>query len=191
MSKVYAIRRSVQPYFRELELNVMDIARYSPDDVSLDDVTRFSELNTSMAGWWQPIITNFYDAPDDKGMDIPEICPWVGGTLILSPKAFRLVKDSITGCGEFLPLKVGPEEYQIFNCLSLGEDDLAASEVEYDGDLALWVNSLVTAPANNKQLVFKSPLEKGVTLFCTDRFKDVVESFGLKGLCFDEVLIEV
>ena len=44
---------------------------------------------------------------------------------------------------------------------------------------------------NDKQLVFKSPLEKGVTLFCTDRFKDVVESFGLKGLYFDEVLIEV
>ena len=191
MSKVYAIRHSKQSYFRELELDVMDIARYSPDEVSLDEVTRFSELNTSMAGWWQPIITNFYDDQDDKHMGTPEICPWVGGTLILSPKAFRLLKGSIKGCGEFLPIKVGPEEYQIFNCLSLGEDDLLASEVEHDGDLALWVNGLVTAPVNDKQLVFKSPLEKGATLFCTDRFKDVVESFGLKGLYFDEALIEV
>ena len=72
-------------------------------------------------------------------MDIPEICPWVGGTLILSPKSFRLVKDSIAGGGEFLSVKMGSEEYQIFNCLSLEEDGLAASEVDHDGDLALWV----------------------------------------------------
>ncbi len=85
----------------------MDTARYSPDGVSIDDVIWFSELNTSMADWWQPIITNLYDDSGDRCVDIPEICQWVGGTLILSPKAFRAVEDSTAGCGEFYRSRLG------------------------------------------------------------------------------------
>lgn len=191
MNKIYAVRRASNPCCRELEFDVMDIARYALDhNVPADSVIRFSELNTSMAGWWEPIITNFYDDPDDQNKDFPEVCPWIGGTLILSPRAYRLLRDSLKNDGEFLPILVNGEEYQIFNCLSLGLDDVDASCVVYDGDVALWVESLITEPSNDKQMVFKSPLEKGATLFCSSLFKEVVESLALRGLSFDEELIE-
>ncbi|ACR10650.1 conserved hypothetical protein [Teredinibacter turnerae T7901] len=190
MNNIYAIRRATDPFYRELEFDVMDIARYSPDDVPLDAVTRFFELNTAMSDWWQPIRAQFYDEADDQDKDIPDLCPWVGATLILSPKAFRLLEDALRNDGEFLPLLVGDEEYQLFNCLSVGVDDREASEVEVDGDIELWVNKLATAPENTSQVVFKSKLEKGKTLFAGDLFKTAIEEFGLKGLAFDKNLIE-
>lgn len=190
MSKVYAVRRASNPYYRELELDVMDVVRYSPDEVSLDEITDFSEHNTSMASWWQPITTNFYDDADDQDKDVPDISPWVGATLVLSPKAYRLLKDTLEKDGEFLPLKINSEKYFLFNCLSLGQDDKQLSEIEYDGDIPLWVNKLVTAPTNEKHAVFKSKLEKGQTLFATERFKNAVKEFRLKGVLFDENLIE-
>ena len=44
-------------------------------------------------------------------------------------------------------------------------------------------------PDATRSLVFKSKSEYCLTLFCSGRFKDIIESFDLRGVIFDANLI--
>lgn len=186
---VFAVRRSQTPYFRELDLDALDVYSYAPDTVELDDVLKFYEVNLSMSNWWQTISCAFYDEPNDQDKGIGDICLWSGASLVLSRRAYNLLKDSIQPFGEFLPLSIANEPYYIFNCLSYGIDDLEACESEHQQGHRLWVTKLVTEPKDEKQLLFKSKYDRGHTLLCSKRFTDIVNQLGLTGLSFDAELV--
>lgn len=187
---VFAVRRALEPEYREINLDLLDIISASPEEVDLDALLKFYEANLSMSEWWQTIPCDFFDEANDQDKSIPDICIWTGATLILSRRAYNLLKDSIEPFGELLPLSISGERYYLFNCLSYGVDDLDACESEIEDGQQLWVRKLVTEPKDEEQLLFKSEYDKGHTLLCNQRFADIISQLELKGLSFDNELVK-
>ncbi len=103
--------------------------------------------------------------------------------MLLSPKAHRLLGGTLSPYGEFLPIMIDTgtdrETYQIFNCLTMAkviEEQSSDTHIEFDpNDIA-------------DKLIFKIPYQRCFDLFCQPRFKELVESFDLKGIIFGEHL---
>lgn len=190
MSKIFAIRNDGIK-FLELDLEILDVTRHKPDNVPLDDVLDFHIRNTKMKSWWKTPETDFLKNEADPEAPIPDISCWIDATLLLSPQAHRLLGDTLQSSGEFLPVIVNNETYYIFNCFVIGEANEDSSKHDFEGDMQLGLNYLEFKDSATENLIFKTPFDSCLTLFCTDRFKEIVESFDLKGVVFDKNLIEV
>jgi len=184
---IYAVRNARDPYYSELGLDLLDLLHIAPEDLSTQQVINFAQHNTAMAEWWK--LPKGRISPQEAGT--PDISVFGGSGLILSPSAHRLLTDSLSPYGELLPVLIEGEKYCLFNCLTFAKEDESNTQFEYDGDQPLWLNHLAFKPDASEKFIFKSKMQKGLTPFCSKRFKDVVESFELKGLWFDEKLIEV
>ena len=183
----YAIRKDV-PDYQVLDLDVLDVTRSLPDGVDLDSVYDFSQLNTAMISWWHTPETR-YISTSSKKAQIPDISCWVDATLVLSPRAYRLLKDTLSNSGEFLPVQVGNDVHYIFNCFALGRPDEDKCVFNNEEGMEAGLKHLELDPSASELLVFKVQLENCLTLFCNDRFKQIVESFELRGLLLDAKLI--
>ncbi len=62
---------------------------------------------------------------------------------MLSPKAYRLLKELLEPFGEFLPVTIDDERYFTFNCLTFVDADESQSEKQlYEGE-EVGIKSLV------------------------------------------------
>jgi len=191
MSQIYAIRNDYNNH-KELDLETMDIARHAPDDIDLDDILGFSLANKPMNAWWTAPETKFLDVDGLPNAPIPDISVWAAGAcLILSPKAQRILGELLQQSGELLPVIIGNETYQIFNCLTLGNEDESKCKFRYENDMKLGLESLAFDNDASELLIFKSKLETCLTLFCNEQFREAVISFELSGIIFDKNLIEI
>ena len=188
MSKVYAIRNDYTKY-QDLDLLLHDVTRHAPDEVGFDEINNFSLTNLKMASWWVTPSTSFDTNAGFEDVEIPDISQWDRGTLILSPKAYRLLGDILKtdSDGEFLPVDVEGETFYIFNCFVFGEEKSVKFD-HYDGKPIDLVELTFTQEAT-ENLLLKSKSQNCVTLFCNDRFKSIVHSFDLKGVNFDDNLL--
>ena len=134
---------------------------------------------------WSALEVDFYDSSDSgTASELPDITA-SNGKLFLNAKAYEKLHLLLEPHGEFLPVTYGKNEGYVFNCLSLAEsvdglDKKLSIKNEY-GDL----QSL--AFHEDKMLstaLFRSEFDDYMGFFCTDKFKDVVESAGLKGVTF-------
>jgi hypothetical protein len=183
----YAIRKDM-PDYQVLDLDLLDVTRNLPDEIDLDSIYDFSQLNTAMASWWQAPETRYVSTGSKNGQ-IPDISCWVDATLVLSPKAYRLLKDTLERSGEFLPVEVGGDLHYIFNCFAFGQSDENKCIFNDEEGMKAGLKHLELDPSASDLLVFKVRLEGCLTLFCTKRFKDIIGSFELKGVTFDDELV--
>lgn len=190
MKNIYAIRNDYLRY-RELDLSISDVLRHRPENVPLDDVLDFHLQNTAMKSWWTTPETEFLKNNANSNAEIPDISRWVDSTLLLSPKAYRLLGDTLQSSGEFLPVSIDDDVFYIFNCFVVGEADEKKSTFDHQGEMQLGLNHLEFLDDAASNLIFKTPLESCLTLYCTNEFKEIIESFDLKGINFDTNLIEV
>ncbi|MEN0036694.1 MAG: hypothetical protein AAGC78_06485 [Cellvibrio sp.] len=187
MNQIFAIRKDL-PNYQVLDLGLTDITRHLPDSADLDSVFDFSELNTSLASLWNTPETRYVNSGKKKALQ-PDLSCWVDSTLVLSPKAYRFLKDSLVNLGEFLPVEIDGELHYIFNCFVWGDVNEEACEFNNEEGMEAGLKHLEFRSSASNLLVFKAQIECGLTLFCSQRFKDIVESFELVGLTFDENLI--
>lgn len=183
---IYAVRYSTNPYYRYVDYETIHLLDIAPEEMTTDQVLDFSETNVPMGSWWQVPEIDYLDGDEDK----PDITIWQNATLLLSPRAHRLLADMMKPYGEFLPVQLEGETHQLFNCLMFGDEDKSSTEFEYDGDQRLGLKTLVFHASCDEILLFKSKSNKGLTTFCNQKFKDALESFKLKGLTFDRELIK-
>lgn len=153
--------------FQELDLFIDDFIDAFPEDISDIDIHDFSRNNMALAPHWPSMVTGFSVIEGRENL-IPDIVVWIDATLLLSPKAYRLLGDLLSPCGEFLPIHIEDETYQIFNCLAV-EDIKNASQSK-----AAFKPSRVSDEIN-------------IATYCTDRLKDAVQSFELQGVVFESV----
>ena len=184
---IFAIRKDL-PDYQVLDLELTDITRHLPDDADLDSVLDFSELNTPLAPLWKTPETRYINTNKNHALR-PDISCWIDATLVLSPKAYRLFKDSLQNEGEFLPVEIDNETYYIYNCFSWGEVNSEASHFNNEEGMRAGLKYLEFKPSASERLVFKAKEEGGLTLFCSERFKHLTESFQLHGIIFDPNLI--
>lgn len=153
--------------YQELDLDVGDFVDSFPDTLSTIEVYQFSKNNLSLAQYWPSMATGFWEIEGGENL-IPDIAVWIDATLLLSPKAYRLLGDLLLPYGEFLPIHIENEIYQIFNCLTV---------VDLNGDIH---TKVAFKPSDVSD-------EIDMTVCCTDRLKDAIQSFGLQGIIFEKI----
>lgn len=158
--------------FQELDLEVYDFQRYFPNEISTLELHQFSENNLSLTKYWPSMSSGF--SPIEGGENLlPDVSCWIGATLLLSPKAYRLLGETLKPFGEFLPISIENDVYQIFNCLSACTVT-SGDEYQMEFDQADVKNKVIFKP------------EKGFdsNLYCLDQLKSAIESFDLQGVVF-------
>lgn len=187
MSHIFAIRKDL-PTYQVLDLDLLDATRNVPDTVDLDSVYDFSLRNTPMLEWWEAPETKFISVESGKSQ-VPDISCWIDASLVLSPKAYRILKDSLSAMGEFLPVSICEEVYYIFNCFQLADANEETSVFDEEAGYRAGLKHLEFDERASDLLVFKTKSENCLTLFCSQRFKEIVESCELRGIVFDEDLV--
>lgn len=188
MSSIYAIRDDGIK-FKELDLELTDLISLKPDHVSLDDLLEFHMRNTRMSSWWKPLDVTFEARPANPKGSIPDLSGWNDATLVLSPRAFRILGELLEPYGEFLPVSVEGETFHIFNCSTTVKADEESSEHGHAGGMQLGLKRLELREDAKETLIFKVPFESCLTLYCNNRFKSAVEDFDLTGVIFDKNLL--
>lgn len=189
MPNIYAIRNDGYK-FQQLDLQITDLIGKQPADLDYTKVVNFSYHNLAMADWWPKLDVRFKPI-DDPNEPIPDICHWAYSTLVLSPKAYRLLGDLLKSWGELLPVAVEGETYYIFNCLTTATIKEELCEKSYYEGEELGLASIVFDEIDTvNKLIYKNNINACIEMFCGDHFKGAVESFGLSGLMFSEKLVE-
>lgn len=147
--------------FQELDFEIDDFIDYLPEDWNDIEIHDFSKNNLAFADHWKLLRTGFSEIEGEENL-MPDISRWIGASLVLSPKAHRLLGELLAQCGELLPVDVlddstGKSElYHIFNCLT----------------------------NDSSQPAYKSKADEFTRLRCGEKFKNLVEDFELKGIVF-------
>lgn len=158
---IYKIERDGYK-FKELDLEISDIIDSFPEDIDYVAAHEFCEHNISLSSTWTLQKTGFSDIEGNENL-IPDISVWIDSTLLLSPKAKRFLGETLSEYGEFLPILIEEEKYEIFNCLTLGDTK------------------------NSDDLVFKTKDSNCSILYCQERLKDLIEELDLHGVALTNI----
>lgn len=137
------------------------------------------------ASVWKPLFIDFYDSTETGTVVAMPDLTVDGGRMYLSEKAYKLLKDLLEPCGEFLPVTTQGGAGYVFNVLALADAvdgiDGALSTKNAYGDL----QSLAFREDRLKGItVFRTGFDGYMGVFCGGEFKDRVERSGLKGIVF-------
>lgn len=129
---------------------------------------------------WKPMPVSFFS--DAKGADlIPDIALRVG-KLFLSEKAYAVLKEALSPCGEFLPVTYEGGSGYLYNCLTMAEDyeavdsKLSIHDPLSDQYAITFDNAKLTGIA-----IFKCNIDLS-GLFCNDTVKKLIDSHQLSGV---------
>lgn len=147
----------------------------------------FTRRDASLAEHWEDFEGRF-EAPDGEFAPLatPDISTWSAGPhLLLSPKAYDVLQETLAPWGEFLDAPCNGIHYRVFNCRTTRPADPITSKAKLEDGLQVGLESLNFRPSQiDGAPVFKTDFDYHTSLFCDDQFKAQVESHGLKGLTF-------
>lgn len=170
--EIYAIRSDGYD-FQELDLEVDDFIEHMPEDLNYNTIHDFSLENLSLLPYWKPLRTGFSKIIGKKNQ-IPDISNWIGATLVLSPKAYRLLNELLTPFGEFLPVLIEQDTFYIFNCLTIATASYNNANLMFDA------NDI------SEKIIFKTPEQHCIDIYCTNKLKNVIIDFELSGITFEK-----
>lgn len=113
-----------------------------------------------------------------------------GNFLVLNARAYECLSCVISEHGEFSTLRTDGDELFLFNPLEFGKEDLSLTEKAYLDGFDDGLKSLVFDNKDiSDKLLFKSKLQGGLSIYCTDNFKSIVADNNLSGLVFSADLV--
>ncbi|MBT0003194.1 hypothetical protein ACRTDN_00185 [Vibrio alginolyticus] len=186
---IYQIR-NLNRYFKVLEHDPFQRAMAAGDGVLLDRLFNEPVRALGLADVWVEESVKF-TAHYKTSVKIPDISVW-GSWLVLTPRAVEVLRPYIETDGEFLPIVIDGEKFQVFNVMSFGEEDKEHTKHEYiDGhpaglEMLKFVESSVT-----DKYVFKSFMQGCNLLYCDDKLKNLCNEHDLRGVEFDLDLLDV
>lgn len=145
----------------------------------------------SKLGWWKALGGSFYQ-PDGyklKSVNMPDIDIW-STMLVLYKKADKALEPEISSLGEYLPVTCEDIEYRLFHTMSVIDDsaiDFEKSEKTMVDGIFMGVEKLFfhEDKVPEDTLLFRTSFDNHTAVYCTEQFKNKVESSGLKGLFFE------
>src|SRR5690606_38201158 len=140
--------------------------------------------------FWKPLEAKFSDDSDDGGLaKLPDITCWFTDRPALNQTAYKALAAPLSPYGEILPVTCDGAPYWIVHPtektgLDAIDRDKSKREVidecEYIG-----VQSLVfKEEALSDLLIFQTEFNGYKNIYCTEKFKSLVEKSQLKGLLF-------
>lgn len=113
-----------------------------------------------------------------------------GNFLVLNARAYECLSEVISEYGEFSTLRTDGEKLFLFNPLCFGKEDLSLTEKAYLDGFEDGLKSLVFDNDDiSEKLLFKSKLQGGLSIYCTDDFKKLLANNELSGLIFSSDLL--
>ncbi len=174
--------------FQGFYLDPYVMVDFFPDDIDIFDTLQFYAKDLKMGPHWKSLDAEFKPIEDLPVGPIPDICTWIGSSLIFSPKAYEALNDTLSLFGEFLPILVNTDTFYIFNCLTHGMTDQLRSKamkVSDSGDLLQEEKIIFNSIDIKEKYLFKTNLNNCSVLYCNDKFKDLYHSKNLTGITFD------
>ena len=171
---IFAIRRDGYHY-QELDLEIDDFIANMPENIDYGTVHDFSIENIALAQYWKPLRTGFSEIKGEKNL-IPDVANWIGATLLLSPKANRYLNELLSPFGEFLPVQIENDTFYIFNCLTIADGNLLNGKFSFNEE------------SIENKIIFKTPQQQCIDIYCTEQLKSAIETFELQGVIFDSNL---
>lgn len=111
---------------------------------------------------------------------------------MLTLRAAEVLKPYIETDGEFLPIVIDGEKFQVFNVMSFGEEDQENTKHEYIDEHPVGLKSLKFIELSvADKYVFKSLMEGCALLYCDDKLKNLCNEHDLRGVEFDLDLLDV
>ncbi len=144
------------------------------------------------ADFWKPIKTEFID-DSDSGSVIhpPDITLWgTTNNFICNEKSYHALKDELEAYGEWLPLTCEHIPYWLLHAtkkMSIDAVDTKKSERSTNilGDIEA-SKIIFKDNAVKDQLIFLTEYNRYKNIYCSERFKHLIDALELKGLVFSE-----
>ncbi|HFQ5290241.1 TPA: hypothetical protein ACGUPN_004218 [Vibrio vulnificus] len=186
---IYQVR-NIQRYYKVLEHDPYQRAIDAGDDALLDRLFNEPVTSKGLADVWLEESAQF-TAHYDTSVNTPDISVW-GSFLVMTQRAVEVLKPFIGSDGEFLPILIDGERFQVFNVMSFGEEDKANTKHEYiDGHPAGLEELKFVESSIADKYVFKSLLQGCNLLYCDEKLKSLCNENDLRGVDFDLDLLDV
>ena len=190
---VYQIKNEAYTYdvidfdIVELSTTLAKNSNLSPDTTltmfmsSARDNVEFRHL------WHEELNFDYFGKAKEQDYDISLL----GRFMIMKMPVYESLKDHLTNFGEFLPVKAEGTPMMLFNLLTFGLEQKDKCLTKYEDGFEDGLE-LLTFEQNDIQdkFLFKSKLEGAKKVYCTDRFKNIIQGSQFKGLVFDEDLLD-
>jgi len=175
--------------FLNLDVDLEELGDEIGEVIGEEAFYNYSWDNISLKDNWVDVGASFEDV-GLEGSQTPDITAWNGANLVLSPKAYAVLKDVLAKYGEFLPLTISGEDYQVFNCLNVVAVDKSQSETDIVNGLWMGVKNIgFDEKSVSKNLLFKTKFDRCGAIYCGTEFRTLIETSNLKGLLFLEDLV--
>lgn len=186
---IYAIRNDDMKY-QQLDLDIIDLLDHKPDSIPLEAFMSFEQNGLSLKEWWPNTLELDFYKPRAQANKIPDVSVWTGSTLVLSPRADRLIGEKLKHYGELLPFRFQNENWFLFNCLNSVHSDPDQTDYHVlDGENGS-VKRLGFHDTANEVFIFKCPEEYSLTPFANEFFKNTLKEYEIGGVLLDDNLIE-
>jgi hypothetical protein len=138
---------------------------------------------------WNPVDIQFRDDSDKKNVVTPpDITCWFTNELILNKKAYDALGEKLSSCGELLPAFCEGIPYWVLHVtkktgMEAVNIDASKRIVEEGGFIDMQTLEFEEGVIKDL-LIFKTEFSGYRNIYCTEKFKALIESLGLKGLLF-------
>jgi len=141
--------------------------------------------------WKTP--TGMFLSSDTGSVKIPDITDWVPYVLVFNQKAYELLSNYLTQYGEMLEVNIESNKYYIFNVMKMLDDktinyDKSQKAVFEGKEVGVKRLTFNTELIDDDILIFKTSYNHGGHLYCSDKFKNLIEELKLTGITFDTML---
>ncbi|CCN80959.1 conserved hypothetical protein [Vibrio nigripulchritudo SFn27] len=186
---IYQIR-NINRHFKVLEHDPFQRAIDVGDDALLDRLYNEPLASKGLSDVWVEESVKF-TAHYNTSTKTPDISVW-GSFLVLTQRAVEALTPYIGSDGEFLPIVIDDEKFQVFNVMSFGEEDKVSTKHEYIDGYPTGLESLKFIESSvTDKWVFKSLMQGCNLLYCDKKLKALCDKNDLRGVYFDLDLLDV
>jgi len=170
----------------------------SPHEIGAKLGNPFVLRRNPISAWkenWKPLSVEFADESDKKDVTAPpDITVWFTDNLVLNQRAYQALQDTLSPYGEFLPVHCEGIEYWVLHitkCADPGAIDEKNSARHIDESSFINLERLAfNEDKLSDVLLFRTEYTGYRNIYCTEKFKTLIEGAGLKGLLFTDDLTQ-
>lgn len=190
---VYQIKNEAYTY-DVIDFNIVELSKILSKHNNLEADTILTMFMSAASDnvefnhlWPEKLDFNYFGKAKEQDYDISLL----GQFLIMKMPVYELLKERLAYFGEVLPVQAEGNNMMLFNLLTFGQEqkEMCITKYEDGFEAGLELLTFEQGDVQNK-LLFKSKLEGAQKVYCTDEFRNIIQNNKLKGLVFDEDLLD-